>query len=111
MCFEIQQGGPWGWRGKERERGGVARIKEEMGNTVWGLADCWRELDFDSGEMGSCWRVFKQRKDVILHRTRKDASQISARVEAGRQERRMCLHLDGPVTGVNGKQSREADKF
>lgn len=59
---------------KRRERGGVG-IKEENGGTqCGGLADHWRELDFDSERDGKLLGGFKQRKDVILHRTRKDAS-------------------------------------
>ena len=54
------------------------------GTQCGGLVDHWRELDFDSERDGKLLEVFKQRKDVILHRTRKDASQISPRVEAGR---------------------------
>lgn len=78
-------------RKKRRERRGWDQ-RRNGGTQCGGLADHWRELDFDSERDGKLLEVFKQRKDVILHRTRKDASQISPRVEAGRQERRMCLH-------------------
>lgn len=81
-----------GLEGKERRERRGCDQRGNGGSQCGGLVDLWRELDFDSEGDGKLLEVFKQRKDVILHRTRKDASQISPRVEAGRQERRMCSH-------------------
>lgn len=60
VCFEIQQGGPWGWRGKRGERGGVG-IKEEMGeHSVGALQTIGGNLTLILSEMGSCWRFLSR---------------------------------------------------